>query len=89
MDLDSTPNRLACSECGEAITDAGYLPAAEGGTGYEPRPDAAVCDACGFNEVGMQGCAPELDDVVVSGAADVLLYVRRTDDGLEVVSRKE
>ena len=88
MDLDSTPKRLDCSECGETIADAGYLPAAEGETGYEPRPDAAVCDACGFNEIGMQGCGPELDDVIESGAADVLLYVRRTDDGLEVLSTK-
>jgi hypothetical protein len=36
------------------------------------------------------GCraAPELDDVVESGAAAVLLYVRRTDDGLEVLRTK-
>ena len=37
----------------------------------------------------MIGCAPELNDVDESGMADVLLYVRRTDGDLEVVSIKE
>ena len=69
--------------------DEGYVPATERESGHEPAVEDAVCDACGFNEVGMMGCAPELDDVAESGAADVLLYVRRTDGGLEVVSVKE
>ena len=89
MEFTSTPAIIACSVCGEEFTEAGYLPAVERKSGYEPRGEAAVCDACGFNEVGMMGCAPELNDVDESGTADVLLYVRRTDDGLEVVSGKE
>lgn len=89
MELTSTPETLSCSECGERITDAGYLPATESEDGYEPRAEAAVCDACGFNAIGMMGCAPELDDVVDPGPDDVLLYVRRTDDGIEIVSTKE
>ena len=89
MELTSMPATTACSVCGEEFTEAGYLPAVERESGYEPRGEAAVCDACGFNEVGMMGCAPELDDVDTTGAADVLLYVRRTDGGLEVVSVKE
>ena len=89
MELTSTPATPECSVCGDEVDDAGYLPAVERESGYEPQSEAAVCDACGFNEVGMMGCAPELDDVDGSGAADVLLYVRRTDDGLEVVSGKE
>ncbi|WP_255355510.1 MULTISPECIES: hypothetical protein [Haloarcula] len=35
------------------------------------------------------GCAPELADVVDPGPDDVLLYVRLTDSGIEVVSAKE
>ena len=89
MNLVSTPESLDCSTCGEQITDEGYVPATEREAGYEPAVGDAVCDACGFNEVGMMGCAPELDDVDESGTADVLLYVRRTDDGLAVVSGKE
>ena len=89
MEFASTPAIPECSVCGEEFTEAGYLPAVERESGYEPRGEAAVCDACGFNEVGMMGCAPELHDVAESGAADVLLYVRRTDGGLEVVSVKE
>ncbi|RKD95411.1 hypothetical protein [Halopiger aswanensis] len=93
-ELLSTPT-LSCSECGEPIEDAGYLPAVEredeDKDGYEPIADAAVCDACGFNEIGMMGCAPELEDVTDPDPNRVLLYVRVTDDGdaLEVVSAKD
>jgi hypothetical protein len=86
MDLASTPVR--CSTCGDPIDDAGYLPATALDDGYDPRPADAVCDACGFNEVGTLGCAPELDDVTDPGPDDVLLYVRATADGIEVVDEK-
>ena len=89
MEFTSTPATTACSVCSEEVADTGYLPAVERESGYEPRGEDAVCDACGFNKVGMMGCAPELDDVDGTGAADVLLYVRRTNGGLEVVSVKE
>ena len=89
MDLLTRPAELACTACGEPITDAGYLPATEREAGYEPQADEAVCDDCGFNDVGMTGCAPELDDVVEPDTADVLLYVRWTDDGPAVVSAKD
>ena len=88
MELVSTP-ALSCTECDEEIEDAGYLPATERDEGYEPLADAAVCDACGFNEIGMTGCAPELDDVIDPEPDDVLLYVRVTDDGIEVVTAKD
>ena len=68
MELISTPATPTCSVCGEEFTEAGYLPAVEQEGGYEPRGKDAVCDACGFNEVGMMGCAPELDDVDTTGA---------------------
>jgi hypothetical protein len=88
MDLASHPETLICAECGSAIEDAGYLPATERDGTYHPLVDAAVCDACGFNDLGMTGCAPELDDVVDPGPDDALLYVRLTDSGIEVVSAK-
>lgn len=89
MKLVSTPGALTCSECGEAVADAGYLPANEVDGGYDPVPGGAVCDECGFTAVGMNGCAPELGDVVDPDSADALLYVRSSGDGIEVVSAKE
>lgn len=89
MNLVSRPNTLSCSECGEDLEGAGYLPATDRGGAYEPLVDAAVCDACGFNSIGMMGCAPELDEVLDPGPDDVLLYVRLTDEGVELVSVKE
>lgn len=89
MELVSTPKTLSCSECGEEITATGYLPATKGDAGYEPLADVAVCDACGFNRIGMMGCAPELDEIIEPDPDDILLYVRRTDDGFDVLSTKE
>lgn len=86
MTLRSTPAVLTCVECEDEIADAGYLPATEYGDGYEPMPDEAVCGACGFNDIGMAGCAPELADVADPDTADVLLYIQPTDTGVEVVS---
>jgi len=80
------PTDLRCSVCGRSVDDAGYLSATERDAGYRPSPDDAVCGACGFNEVGMTGCAPDLDDV--GGDGDVLLYLERTDAGFDVVSVK-
>jgi hypothetical protein len=57
--------------------------------GTYPVSEDAVCGDCGFNAIGMSGCAPELDDLGASDEADVLLYVRRTDEGFDVVSTKE
>lgn len=88
MELVDLPGTLECAECGEAIQAAGYLPAVEGPDGYAPATDAAVCDACGFNEIGMAGCAPELDEVDGGDAVDALLYVRIGDAGVEVASVK-
>lgn len=88
MELLSPPDSLRCSVCDEAIENAGYLPVTEREAGYEPLADAAVCDACGFNSIGMVGCAPELDDVVEPGSADRLLYVAMTGDGIDVLSEK-
>lgn len=89
MNLAATPDELVCSECGEPLEGSGYLPAVEHGDAYDPVPEAAVCGACGFNELGFAGCAPELDDVVEPGPDDVLLHVEVTDGGVEPLSAKE
>lgn len=88
MRLDPTPDSLTCSICGATVDDAGYLPATERDGTYRPLADDAVCGACGFNEVGMTGCAPDLDAVIDAGPDDVLLYVERTGGGFDVVSVK-
>ncbi len=59
------------AECGSTIEDAGYC-RRRAGRNVPPAVDAAVCDACGFNDLGMTGCAPELDDVVDPGPDDAL-----------------
>jgi len=88
VSLDPVPESLTCSNCGADIDDAGYLPATDHDGVYRPRSDDSVCGACGFNEVGMTGCAPAVDEVIDPGPADVLVYVERTDDGFDVVSVK-
>jgi len=87
-ELDPEPESLSCAVCGNAVDDAGYLPATDHGATYEPVPDEAVCGTCGFNEVGMAGCAPTVDDMFDSGPDGVLLYVQRTECGFDVVSVK-
>jgi hypothetical protein len=86
MALVTEPETLDCAMCGDAI-ESGYLPATETDDGDDPLPDDAVCDTCGFTEVGMHGCAPELGDVT-DAEADVLLHVRVTDGSVEVLGRK-
>lgn len=74
-----------CSNCGEAI-ERGYVPAdSDDGATYEVRADAAVCDACGWAEVGFAGCAPTLSDLLDSDDA-VLARLEPGDDGLAVAS---
>lgn len=85
MRLASTPEALICVECGEGFEE-GYLPAVDRDGAYEPRPDDAVCTACGFNEVGYAGCAPEVDDVVDLDEGTILLHVSATSDDIEVRS---
>ena len=84
--LDPAPESLTCTVCSTTIEDTGYLPATDENDVYRPHPDDAVCGTCGFNEVGMMGCAPAVDEVTDAG--DVLLYVERTAAGFDVVSVK-
>lgn len=88
MELDPALDSLDCSACGDEIDDVGYLPAIEREDVYEPKSESAVCGTCGFNEIGMMGCAPELDEITEPGPDDVLLFVRHTAGGFEVVSVK-
>jgi hypothetical protein len=80
---------LNCSVCSQEITDVGYLPATVDENEYEPHPQNAVCDVCGFNKIGMEGCAPELTDIVDNKPQKSLLYIRIEDDEISVISEKE
>lgn len=88
MALTSTPEQLHCVADGQTIEATGYLPARTTDDGYVPVAERAVCGACGFNEVGMTGCAPTLEDLAAPDEADVLLHVKVTADGLAVISTK-
>jgi len=88
VSLDPVPASLTCAVCDAAVDDVGYLPATDLGGSYRPHSDDVVCGACGFTDVGMSGCAPELDEVIAPGPDDVLLYVERTSEGFDVVSVK-
>lgn len=96
MQLDPEPGSLSCADCGEPVADSGYLPAvAVSEETYQPVPDRAVCGACGFNELGFAGCAPELGDVVGDVVADDtveadrLLQISVSAAGIDVLSAKE
>jgi len=72
---------LDCSRCGASV-ERGYLVAEDD----DPLPEAAVCDACGWGEVGHAGCAPELRDF---DRGDALLRVERAADGHDVTVTDE
>lgn len=74
--LDDEP--LECAACGSEI-ERGYAPATTTETGHVIRGTTAVCDVCGFNDIGFTGCAPELGDF--TGDGDVLVSFA-IDDGL-------
>lgn len=75
------PAALACSACGDNI-ERGYVPVV---AADEPRPEAdqAVCDVCGWGEIGYTGCAPELGDF---DGADLLVRLEHGDGGLTPAS---
>ena len=78
MTLVSEPGTLDCAVRGDGI-DSGYLPVVGTDGGDEPLADATVRG--GFTAVGVSGCAPELDDVTDSSAADAFLRVRLAGEG--------
>lgn len=72
---------LACSRCGDAI-ERGYLVVEDG----EPVPETAVCDTCGWSDVGHAGCAPELRDF---DRGDALARVDPADGEYDVTVTEE
>lgn len=88
LDSITVDPELTCSECDDPV-ERGYLPVDRTDGEYEPRADLAVCDACGWRDVGHMGCAPELRDF---DAGDLLVRVEAGDEGLapaEVTDERE
>lgn len=83
LDAVDVPSDLACVECGERI-ERGYLPVDDDG----PRADGAVCDECGWGRVGMNGCAPTLDDFDGDPAALVRVGPGDDDPVVEAVTER-
>lgn len=85
-DIRLEADDLECAACGDPV-ERGYAPAVSEDGGHRIRAEAAVCDVCGFNDVGFAGCAPELGDfdgggdVLVSFAYDGTLSDARLVDG--------
>lgn len=71
------PAEVDCASCGDAV-EAGYVPV----SGERPVTEAAVCRECGWNEVGMMGCAPTLSDFEVDAELTALVRVERGEAGL-------
>lgn len=69
---------LTCSACTETV-ERGYVPVVETDGPPEPLSELAVCDGCGWREVGHTGCAPELRDF---DRGDILVRVETDDGGL-------
>lgn len=78
VQLDTVP----CSRCEETF-ERGYVPATADEDGYTVELDAAICDSCGWTDVGNMGCAPTLSDFETD---DLLVRIERDGDSLAPVS---
>lgn len=78
IDIVLDAETIECAACGTQI-ERGYAPATTSETGHVIRDTEAVCDVCGFNDIGFTGCAPELSDF--TGDGDVLVSFA-FDEGL-------
>ena len=79
QDLPELPDSdLDCTRCGAAI-ERGYVTVTGTNDGYAYATDGAVCDACGWRDVGATGCAPTLGDFGTDG---LLVRVEREDGRL-------
>lgn len=75
----AVPAGLDCAACGDAV-EQGYAPVVDGAVdGGE-----AVCAVCGWGEVGMNGCAPEVRDFGDGADAVARLAPETGGDGLVV-----
>ncbi|WP_048075468.1 hypothetical protein [Haloquadratum walsbyi] len=92
MNMRSASRPLNCSMCDEEITDVGYVPAKVIEDEYKPHTQDAVCGTCGFNQIGMMGCAPGLSDITDVDPDDepeqTLLHIRMKDDNIIVTNHK-
>ncbi len=79
--LDELPEKvpdLTCTQCENAI-ERGYVTATSADDGYRMTAETAVCDTCGWSDVGATGCAPTLSDFQTG---DLLVRVERDDGSL-------
>lgn len=74
------PSSLTCQEC-DGTLGRGYLPVEETARGPEHDADNAVCDSCGWRDVGYLGCAPTSDDFE---NADRFVRIEAGDRGVEL-----
>ncbi|MFD1587928.1 hypothetical protein ACFR9U_13145 [Halorientalis brevis] len=74
-DLPETVPALTCTRCDEPI-ERGYVTATRAGETYQVTAETAVCDTCGWADVGATGCAPTLSDFQTG---DLLVRVERGD----------
>jgi hypothetical protein len=77
-DLPEAPLDGTCTHCGASIT-RGYVVASETVESYAFEADTAVCDTCGWTDVGATGCAPTLSDFETG---DLLVRVERDEGAL-------
>jgi len=80
-DLPAIDGPLDCVRCGDAI-DRGYVTAGATADGYAMDEAGAVCDVCGWNEVGATGCAPTLADF---DGGDLLVRVEPVEGSIAPV----
>lgn len=75
------PAELTCSECGDGI-ERGYVPVTTVDAHHEPDTDLAVCDTCGWRDIGHMGCVPELRDF---DSGNLLVRIEPSDGGVKAI----
>jgi len=77
-EFPDTVSEHTCAQCGDQI-ERGYVTATSSDDGYVLHTETAVCDTCGWSDVGATGCAPTLGDF---DTGDVLVRIERDGDHL-------
>jgi hypothetical protein len=80
-DLPTVSGATTCAHCDGSI-ERGYVTASADDSAYTVDTDVAVCDTCGWSDVGATGCAPTLADFE---GGDLLVRIERDDGALAPV----